>query len=57
MRKVVLSVGVSLDGYIARTDGAVDCLYIPKGFSMPFVLHCQEPGRSRPHDSAAVPAV
>jgi dihydrofolate reductase len=34
MRKVVLSVGISLDGYIARTDGGVDFLFMPKGFSM-----------------------
>src|SRR5882757_1003264 len=34
MRKVVLSVGVSLDGYIARPDGAVDFLFMPKDYSM-----------------------
>jgi len=33
MRKVVLSLGISLDGYIARPDGAVDFLYIPKDYS------------------------
>jgi dihydrofolate reductase len=30
MRNVILSVGVSLDGYIARPDGAVDFLIMPK---------------------------
>jgi dihydrofolate reductase len=34
MRHVVLSLGISLDGYIARPDGAVDFLFIPKDFSM-----------------------
>ena len=34
MRSVVLSVGLSLDGYIARPDGAVDFLFIPKDLSM-----------------------
>ncbi len=34
MRKVVLSAGISLDGYIARPDGAVDFLFIPKDYSM-----------------------
>jgi dihydrofolate reductase len=33
MRSVVLSVGLSLDGYIARPDGAVDFLFIPKDLS------------------------
>lgn len=38
MRKVVLSLGISLDGYIARPDGAVDFLFMPKDFSMaPFL--------------------
>jgi dihydrofolate reductase len=34
MRKVVLSLGISLDGYIARPDGAVDFLFMPKDYSM-----------------------
>src|SRR5258707_13464214 len=34
MRKVVLGLGISLDGYIARPDGAVDFLFMPKDFSM-----------------------
>ena len=34
MRHVVLALGISLDGYIARPDGAVDFLFIPKDYSM-----------------------
>jgi dihydrofolate reductase len=34
MRKVILAVGTSLDGYIARPDGAVDFLFMTKDFSM-----------------------
>jgi dihydrofolate reductase len=34
MRKVVLGLGISLDGYLARPDGAVDFLFMPKDFSM-----------------------
>src|SRR3974377_2389597 len=34
MRKVVLGLGISLDGYIARPDGSVDFLFMPKDFSM-----------------------
>jgi dihydrofolate reductase len=34
MRKVVLSAGFSLDGYIARPDGAVDFLFMPSDYSM-----------------------
>ena len=34
MRKVILGVGISLDGYIARPDGAVDFLFMPKDYSM-----------------------
>jgi dihydrofolate reductase len=38
MRKIVYGVGISLDGYIARPDGAVDFLFMPKDFSMaPFL--------------------
>jgi dihydrofolate reductase len=34
MRRVVLGLGISLDGYIARPDGAVDFLSMPKDYSM-----------------------
>src|ERR1700674_2738034 len=34
MRKIVLGLGVSLDGYIARPNGAVDFLFMPKDYSM-----------------------
>jgi dihydrofolate reductase len=38
VRKVVLGVGISLDGYIARRDGSVDFLFMPKDYSMgPFI--------------------
>src|SRR5271154_4240352 len=34
MRNVVLGVGISLDGYIARLNDAVDFLFMPKDYSM-----------------------
>lgn len=34
MRKIILGVGISLDGYIARPNGAVDFLFMPKDYSM-----------------------
>lgn len=34
MRSVVLGLGISLDGYIARLDDSVDFLFMPKDFSM-----------------------
>jgi dihydrofolate reductase len=34
MRSVVLGVGISVDGYIARRNGAVDFLFMPKDYSM-----------------------
>jgi dihydrofolate reductase len=34
MRSIVLGVGMSLDGYIARPSGAVDFLFMPKDCSM-----------------------
>jgi dihydrofolate reductase len=34
MRRVILSLALSLDGYIARPDGSVDFLDDPKGYSM-----------------------
>ena len=38
MRNVVLGLGISLDGYIARPNGAVDFLFMPKDYSMaPFL--------------------
>lgn len=38
MRKVILGLGISIDGYIARLNGAVDFLYMPKDYSMvPFI--------------------
>ena len=38
MRKVILGLGISVDGYIARRNGAVDFLFMPKDYSMePFM--------------------
>lgn len=38
MRKVVLCLGISIDGYIARKDHSFDFLFIPEDFSMqPFL--------------------
>jgi dihydrofolate reductase len=34
MRKVILGLGISIDGYIARLNGAVDFLFVPKDYSM-----------------------
>jgi dihydrofolate reductase len=34
MRKIVLGLGVSLDGYIARPNGDIDFLFMPKDYSM-----------------------
>src|SRR5947208_2757021 len=34
MRDVVLGLGISIDGYIARLNGAVDFLFMPKDYSM-----------------------
>jgi|ERR1700730_4028290 len=36
MRRIVLGLGMSLDGYIARRDGSVDFLFMPKDYSMAF---------------------
>src|SRR2546423_1120883 len=33
-RRVVLGLGISLDGYIARRDGSVDFLFMPEDYSM-----------------------
>lgn len=34
MRSVIYGVGISLDGHIARPDGSVDFLFMPKDYSM-----------------------
>jgi dihydrofolate reductase len=34
MRKIILGLGISLDGYIARPNGEVDFLFMPKDYSM-----------------------
>lgn len=34
MRSVVLGLGISIDGYIARRNDAVDFLFMPKDYSM-----------------------
>jgi hypothetical protein len=34
MRKVVLGLGISLDSYLARPDGTLDFLFMPKDYSM-----------------------
>lgn len=34
MRKIVLGLGISIDGYIARPNGEVDYLFMPKDYSM-----------------------
>jgi hypothetical protein len=48
MRKIILGLGVSLDGYIARPDGAVDFLFMPKDYSMvPFFATVDVNSRAR----------
>ena len=34
MRNVLLGVGITIDGYLARLDGSVDFLFMPKDYSM-----------------------
>ena len=34
MRSVVLGLGISVDGYIARPNGTVDSLFMPKDYSI-----------------------
>jgi dihydrofolate reductase len=34
VRKIILALGISIDGYIARRDGTFDFLFMPKDFSM-----------------------
>ena len=41
-RKVVLGLGISLDGYIARLDGSVDFLFMPKDYSMGPFIHSMD---------------
>jgi dihydrofolate reductase len=36
MRKVIMALGISLDGYIARPDGAFDFLFMPSDFMADF---------------------
>jgi hypothetical protein len=38
MRSIVLGVGISLDGYIARLGGAVDFLFMPKDYFDVFIF-------------------
>src|ERR1035437_8730707 len=50
MRHVVLALGISLDGYIARPDSAVDFLFIPKDYSMRALRAFQDTGDHGPQD-------
>src|SRR5258708_5987098 len=34
VRKIILALGISIDGYIARLDGTFDFLFMPQDFSM-----------------------
>jgi dihydrofolate reductase len=34
VRKIILALGISIDGYIARPDGTFDFLFMPRDFSM-----------------------
>jgi dihydrofolate reductase len=36
MRKVILGLGISIDGYIARRDGTFDFLFMPRDFMQEF---------------------
>jgi dihydrofolate reductase len=36
MRKIILALGISIDGYIARADGTFDFLFMPKDFMHEF---------------------
>ena len=36
MRKIILALGISIDGYIARRDGTFDFLFMPKDFMHEF---------------------
>lgn len=36
MRKIILGLGISIDGYIARPDGTFDFLFMPKDFMHEF---------------------
>lgn len=37
MRKIILALGISIDGYIARRDGTFDFLFMPGDFMQEFV--------------------
>jgi hypothetical protein len=39
MRKVILGLGISIDGYIARLDGTFDFLFMPKVHGGVLCLH------------------
>jgi len=55
MRKVVLGLGISLDGYIARLDDSVDFLFMPKDYSMgPFFKTIDTAIMGRKTDDAAL---
>jgi dihydrofolate reductase len=34
MRSIVLGLGISLDGYIARLNGGVNSMFMPKDYAM-----------------------
>jgi hypothetical protein len=54
MRKIILGLGISLDGYIARPDGAVDFLFMPKYYSMgPFFANACAPKENARADARA----
>jgi dihydrofolate reductase len=36
MRKIILGLGISIDGYIARRDGTFDFLFMPRDFMQEF---------------------
>ena len=36
MRKIILALGISIDGYIARRDGTFDFLFMPRDFMQEF---------------------
>jgi dihydrofolate reductase len=36
VRKIILALGISIDGYIARLDGTFDFLFMPKDFMQEF---------------------
>ena len=44
MRKIILAVGLTLDGYMARRDGALDFLVMPKDHSMELLFDSVDTG-------------